>query len=143
MIIIAGTTAEDKKTVDKTFVPVKELTGNIKADTNVINPVFVTKYDEDLMTCNYIYSADYSRYYFIDNIEVMTGGRMAIYCHVDVLNTYKNDIRKLSCVIARQEHVNSPYIQDEKVPVRTGRYINEYSIGSLEGQSIILTVNGG
>lgn len=81
------------------------LTGNIKSDCSIIKPVFEVAYQSDLLTANYVYCPELSRYYFIDDITVSTQ-RLLITAHVDVLMTYHTDILKLRCVIARQESRN-------------------------------------
>ncbi|MBO5919003.1 MAG: hypothetical protein J6Q34_00725 [Bacteroidales bacterium] len=90
------------------------LSGHIKRDTSIIDPVFEVSYDADIMTSNYMEISDLHRYYFINNIEV-GAQRLYIHAHVDVLMSYHTDIDKLQCVIARQasKFKSNLYLGDE------------------------------
>lgn len=55
---------------------------------DILNPVIIVDYSITIPTVNYMYIADFRRYYFIDNIELMSGQRVKITAHVDVLHTY-------------------------------------------------------
>ncbi|MBQ1296568.1 MAG: hypothetical protein IIY21_21160 [Clostridiales bacterium] len=90
------------------------LTGNIKTDTSIIDPVFEVAYDADIMVSNYMRIDALHRYYFINNIEV-GAQRLYIHAHVDVLMSYHTDIDKLQCVVARQasKFKSNLYLGDE------------------------------
>ena len=90
------------------------LTGEIKRDTSIIDPVFEVSYSAEIMLTNYLYVADLHRYYFVNNIEVSTQ-RILLTCHIDVLMSYHSDIDKLTCVVARQENKfnSNLYLGDE------------------------------
>lgn len=61
-------------------------------DSDMITPSFVLNTRELVYQSNYVYCDFTKRYYFIDNIIAMTGGRIKINCSCDVLYTYKNEI---------------------------------------------------
>lgn len=68
----------------------------LKEDTNLMKPVFILKTPKgdkvDLWDSNYVKCVDTGRYYYINNITAMTGGRISIDGQIDVLYTYKDDI---------------------------------------------------
>lgn len=97
-----GTCSDDARTVDKTFTVSATLSGQIKNNTSIIEPVFIITTPASL-NINYCYCEDFGRYYFVDNIEVMQGGMIAISCRVDVLMSYSSGIKNLSCIIDKQE----------------------------------------
>ena len=108
---------DDKKQVSKTLnstTKIKDSTGVIKTDCSVMEPRLEMSYDVALITANYMYIPDFGRYYFIDRID--TGAqRLFIQGHIDVLQTYSEQIRDLYCVVARQEDENKSnlYLNDE------------------------------
>lgn len=108
---------DDKKQVSKTLnstTKIKDSTGVIKTDCSVMEPRLEMEYDPPLITANYMYIPDFGRYYFIDRID--TGAqRLFIQGHIDVLQTYSEQIRDLYCIVARQEDENKSnlYLNDE------------------------------
>ena len=109
--------SDDRRQLNKTLnasTLVKTATGDIKSDCSIMDPIIEMSYDIALMHCNYMYIEDFGRYYHINNIE--TGAqRLYIHAHVDVLQTYAEQIRDLYCVVARQEDENKSnlYLNDE------------------------------
>lgn len=96
---------DDKRQVSKTLnstTKIKDSTGTMKTNCNIMDPVIEMSYDATLLQCNYLYIPEFSRYYFITRIEV-GAQRMYLTAHVDVLQTYSTQIRALTCVIERQE----------------------------------------
>jgi hypothetical protein len=67
------------------------LIGNLERACDIVNPIIVLGYDATLATKNYVYIADYGRYYFISNI-VFDDETMIIYMHCDVLMSFRADI---------------------------------------------------
>lgn len=108
---------DDKRQVSKTLnstTKLKDSTGEIKSDCSVMNPRLEMSYDAALITANYMYIPDFGRYYFIDRIDT-SAQRLFIQGHIDVLQTYSEQIRDLTCVVARQEAENKSnlYLNDE------------------------------
>lgn len=68
----------------------------IKADTDLMHPVFVLKTSPMVYNSNYVYCEFTQRYYYIENIDALSGGRIAIHCKIDVLFTYMNEIKNSS-----------------------------------------------
>ena len=67
------------------------LTGNLERACDIVNPIIVLEYDATLATKNYVYIADFGRYYFISNI-VFDDETMIVYMHCDVLMSFRADI---------------------------------------------------
>ena len=59
---------------------------------DIITPVFILSTNPMVYNANYLFCDFTQRYYYIDNVELMAGGRIAIHCHVDVLHTYRAEI---------------------------------------------------
>ena len=82
---------------------IKTVTAKLKGDSSVGEPVFEIKYDGDLLSANYFYVVDWSRYYFIPKPSTLSMQRMFVQGRCDVLMTYRTQIKELVCVIERQE----------------------------------------
>ena len=67
----------------------------LKDECSITSPVLELKVTEK-PNFNYAYIADFGRYYFINNIVEKTGRMFEIACHIDVLQTYKDDIKRNS-----------------------------------------------
>lgn len=96
------------------------LTGTLKEGADVINPV-IEFYDVggttlNLDDYNYMYIGAFGRYYFITDIIVDRTNVVFISGHVDVLNTYKNDIKNLQAMATRSEYEYNAYITDPTLP---------------------------
>ena len=139
-------TSADKRYLSKSASLVKKVTCKIKEGTSIINPtVIIGKMSSSsIRKCNYAYISEFGRYYFINDITETTASQLAISMHVDVLNTYKSQIRSISTLILRQENVYSPYYEDKEALVRVNRFREKKNIGTVGGtNNYYLTVNNG
>ena len=122
-------------------------TAHIKDDTSIISPSIVLSYKKisTLRKCNYLYIPSMGRYYYVNDIVLKQGGLYELKCHVDVLMTYKGDIRNITTLILRQENLNNPYIEDGQLLVRANRVYEKHTIGRVgdSADHYYLTVNGG
>lgn len=84
-------TKSERNRLTKTLNNEVTLTGNLERACDIVNPIIVLEYDATLATKNYVYIADYYRYYFISNI-VFDDETMIIYLHCDVLMSFRADI---------------------------------------------------
>lgn len=70
-----------------------KIDGVVLLDTrDIINPVFILSTNPMVYNANYLFCDFTQRYYYIDNVDLMAGGRIAIHCRVDVLHTYRAEI---------------------------------------------------
>lgn len=68
-----------------------EIEFTLKKDTNIINPVLILK---NYIGGNYCYIPDFSRYYYVDNYNLLSNNTYELYLSVDVLGSYKDDLLK-------------------------------------------------
>lgn len=123
-----------------TYIDGNEIT-RVKDTVDLLNPVLEVDYRENLLSCNYMWIEEYKRYYFV-SVEQMTGGRLRINGNVDVLMTYKNEIKKLNAWIRIGE--SNPFIADTRktqiqYPIIYARKINGIK---FEQPHYILLANG-
>lgn len=141
------TTSADKRYLSKSTRVIKTVNCKIKQGTSIINPtVIISKLTAGhIRQCNYAHISDFGRYYFINNITETTANQLEISMHVDVLKTYAQQIRGISTLILRQEHVFSPYYEDKETLVRVNRFREKKNIGTVGGSdtNYYLTVNNG
>ena len=103
MTITTYTNTADKFILDKTnYLTIVDSAVSIalKDDTNIISPVLIISnvLDPDI---NYCYIAEFGRYYYITNITGDAGNRAFVHGHVDVLMTYKDEIKACKCIANR------------------------------------------
>ena len=88
----------------------------LKDDTSIIDPVLIIETADSLAGYNYMYSSDFGRYYFINNIECIGYNLWRISAHVDVLETYKDAIKANTAILERQTNFYNTYISDPEWP---------------------------
>lgn len=120
-----GICTDDGRTVDKTFSVISTVSGKIKGNADIINPIFEIATPSNL-GINYCYCSEWARYYYIDSIEVMQGGKVALHCRVDVLKSFSAGIKALSVIIDKQEYIqNGNMYRDDGSFVTTAKHYNE------------------
>lgn len=124
-----------------------------KEDTSLLNPTIIingvsnaSSYTiEDIGTSNYFSIPKVNRYYFITDITMMSGGRVAITGKVDVLMSFKTDILGSTQLIVRQEKKTNNYLIDTDIPLSSKKQVIEHEFGDAITDSgyYVLAVNGG
>ena len=124
-----------------------------KEETSLLNPTIIingvsnsSSYNiEDIGTSNYFSIPKVNRYYFITDITMMSGGRVAITGKVDVLMTFKTDIIGSTQLIVRQEKKTNNFLIDTDIPLSSKKQVIEHEFGDSITDSgyYILAVNGG
>jgi len=89
------------------------LTGDLKEETSIINPV-ITITKEAVIRANYAYIPQFKRYYFIKNIDSIRTKTWRVYLEVDPLMSFKADILALKVVVNKQSLIKNgdEYIDD-------------------------------
>lgn len=146
MTITVYKTTADSRALDKistaSVVGTAISTIDMPHDNNVLSPTFIVTSNSELYTANYVHCATYGRYYFIDSVTTLTGGRMALKCSVDVLQTYATAIKNCNGTIIRAAAKGAPTMYtDNKLPVYPSKKVIT-SITSAETSSSF-SANGG
>lgn len=87
------------KRIDKsTFLnDVGEISGVVLKETeNELTPDFILNTNSLVYNANYFFCDFTSRYYYITDMEMMTGGRIVLHSLDDVLMTFRNEIMSSS-----------------------------------------------
>lgn len=143
--IIIQTNASENNRLDKSLTNIATLTGTLRADTSIIDPVFRIEGDmSSYITANYCTVATFGRSYFINNIRSLRAGLFEIECHVDVLSSFKTQIRANSAIIHKSERYWNLYLNDGSLKTYQDPivYTKKFSSGFPEAEYFVLGVAG-
>lgn len=103
----------EKNKVDKDVTTLATITGTLRQETSIIDPVFIIAGDlDDYVGVNYCTVDSFGRSYFVNNIRSVRSGLVELTCHVDVLSSFATQIRTNSAIIRRQENNWNLYLND-------------------------------
>lgn len=135
--------------VDKNITLAASVSGTMRDSTSIINPTFRIEGDVTVSAINYIQCPDLGRYYFVSDVISVRNNCWDLICHVDVLSTWKTELRRLSAIIARQENLYNLYLDDDKLLTTSRRlyWTKAFPVrvypASAGGSSMVLTLAGG
>lgn len=99
--------------IGKTLDAGLDITGCVlKERTSILRPVIRIRTNSDITGYNYMQISQFSRYYFIDDIVSIHNDVWEVSGHVDVLETYKTQIKANTAVIKRQQSQYNLYLDD-------------------------------
>ena len=148
MTIVIQTNSSEREKLDKTLTTVASLTGTLRAETSLIDPVILVSGStlSALSAANYMTIADFGRSYFITGIRSIRDGLVEISGHVDVLSSFKTQIRANYAIIRRSERNWNLYLNDGSLMVEQRPHVitQEFSSGGAlaTGSSYILVLAG-
>jgi len=136
----------EEMVVNKTITQKTSMTGSLKNGADLLNPtiLFSDLDDTVLKESNYAYIAEFNRYYYITGVSNYRDNLWYISFHVDVLYTYKEQIKAQTAVIARQENKWNLYLNDPKFRVYQNPYIVTKAFpNGFDTQKYVLILAGG
>lgn len=98
--------------IDKSLIGKYTESCTLKDGCSVENPEILIANANNMSDCNYMYIPDFNRYYFITDIVSVRDGLWLISGHVDVLMSFKNEIRGCTATFKRQENLFNLYLDD-------------------------------
>ncbi len=102
-----------KNKIGKTIDNITTINGNLRDDSSIIDPVFIVDSTiTELRKSNYCTIGAWGRSYFITDIKTIRQGLIELHCHVDVLESFKNEIKSNKGIIKRNQHVSNKYLND-------------------------------
>lgn len=112
----------DPRKLVKTMTDSKAVTGVFAYDSiSMLSPTFVLDYDSDLLSRNYFYCEDFDRWYFVSSINLQSAGKIIVSGSVDVLQTYKEEILKITGNAVRSTSAGFTMIPDTAYPITPGK----------------------
>lgn len=114
MTITLSNTTDEVEVLDKNLTDsvTKEC---VLVNTDVLNPIL--KLESIVIDKNYIYIPTFKRYYFVRTVETINGMHTLLYCSVDVLMSYKDEIKELDTYISRNEFDANFLLNDSSMPL--------------------------
>ena len=137
----------ENNVIGKTLTHIKSVEAQLKNDVSVINPTFILYYTENILQSNYCFIPKFNRYYFIDEIVPITGDRCIVKCRVDVLESFKEDIKSLTVILDKAQSIykSNKYLDDGSFVVENKDFntIHNFPNGFNEEGTFILICAGG
>ena len=114
-------------------------------ETDIVNPSIIVSrkfYDSIILKANYLYIDKLERYYFINNIS-FADSMIVIDCTVDVLMSYKKQIRNITCTVTRNENLKNGYLNDDNYNIQAYKQVVcKMFPNGINNDSIILMTAG-
>ena len=111
--ILLQVSSSEKNKLDKDVTTLATVTGVLKSETSIVNPVITIEGDvSQFATCNYMEIPVFGRKYFVTNIRSIRNNLVEVAAHVDVLSTYAAQIRANTAIVHRQENRWNLYLND-------------------------------
>ena len=143
--IILQKNDSERNKMDKNVTDLATLTGTLKGDTSIIDPVILIESDIATMRqCNYLHIYQFGREYFVNNIKSVRNNLFELTCHVDVLASYKSQIRHCGAIIKRSQKNYNLYLDDGSLKVYNNPKIKiqAFSGAGFSTQEFVLAVAG-
>lgn len=137
--------ASENNRVDKVLTEIATYSGTLRQSTSIIDPVFVVECSlPDVVGANYLTVEAFGRSYFIKNITSHRAGLVEFSCHVDVLSSFKTQLRTNRAIVHRSEKNWNLYLNDGSLKVKqTPRVTTQEFPGSFgNSYSFILVLAG-
>ncbi len=111
--IVLQTNNSEKNRVIKNLTDIATVTGTLKSETSIINPVILIEGDlTNYVGCNYMSISTFERSYFINNIRSIRNGLFEVSGHVDVLSSFQTQLKTNRAIIRKQENIWNLYLND-------------------------------
>ena len=101
--------------VDKNISLVLSTTGVLRDGVTISDPVVLLEVATPanvISSANYAYVPELGRYYYITGVASDASGLWIVSMHVDVLMSFKEQIRNQYAIVARQEYIYNMYLDD-------------------------------
>lgn len=139
-------TVSENNRVVKTLTDEKQLSGELRNQTSVLNPSIRIESADNISTYNYAYIPEFGRYYYIADIVSVRTNCWTVSLRCDVLMSYKDEIRSMNVILNNtQETGLSNYLSSPNWVnlVKTKTDIKTFPKGlSNEGEFILITAGG-
>lgn len=135
----------EKTVIEKILTEFNTLECNLKGDTSITDPTIIIEM-ENPSTYNYCFIPQFNRYYFITDIISLRTNLWEIYMHVDVLMSFKEQIKKSRAIMDSTEtEENTDYLDNGiyKTLVKDKTDIIKFGSGFLDSGEYILITAGG
>lgn len=143
MIMKMYNTSDSNNTINKTLSNETEYEIKLKCETDIKTPVVVL-HSDSIILFNYAYIPEFNRYYFIDKIELFPNGIYNISLKVDVLESFKNDIKSSRGLISKQTNINNYYNDsyESEIKKEVDLYKSNVTFDLNKKEKVLVTIGG-
>ena len=139
-------TASENNRVLKVLTDEKQLSGELRNQTSVLNPTIRIESSDNISGYNYCYISEFGRYYYITDIVSVRTNCWVVSLRCDVLMSYKDEIQSMNVILNNtQETGLSNYLASPNWVnlVKTKTDIKVFPSGlSEQGEFILITAGG-
>ena len=139
-------TASENNRVVKVLTDEKQLSGELRNQTSVLNPTIRIESSDNISGYNYCYISEFGRYYYITDIVSVRTNCWVVSLRCDVLMSYKDEIQSMNVILNNtQETGLSNYLASPNwvSSVKTKTDIKVFPSGlSEQGEFILITAGG-
>lgn len=143
--VILYTTSSEPNRINKSLNNQTIFEGSLREQSSVINPT-ITIQAENLSAFNYMYIAEFDRYYFITDITSIRNGLWRISAKVDVLMSFSDQIQNVIVSIGDvQQYYDEAYLPSNiwRSTAKTKTDIISFPNGLNDSGEYILLTSGG
>lgn len=115
MTITLYNNLSNKKTINKTITKISDINNvRLKDNCSILNPVLQLTLSSDIISCNYVYIPDFSRYYFKGDIEYVTNDIINVPLSVDPLFSFASNVMNSKVTAIRSTNHYDRYLYDDR-----------------------------
>lgn len=122
-ISLFKTNSENNRVV-KTLTDEKQLSGELRNQTSVLNPSIRIESADNISAYNYVYISEFGRYYYITDIVSVRTNCWVVSLRCDVLMSYKDEIKTITGVVVRQESNPNKLLVDRLERIQSDKEID-------------------
>ena len=100
--------------INKSMALVADLTGSFKDEVDIVNPV-VRIERASAVGFNYVYIADFGRYYYVDEVKAYRNNVLELTLRCDPLQSFAQQILNHTAIIDKQEAQWNLYLNDDSL----------------------------
>lgn len=146
MIITFYNSLSERKVIKKMLTNALNLSGTLREATSVTNPIITVESTSAIVSYNYCYIPEFSRYYFVIDVKSMRNNLWAVTLRVDVLMSFQNDILNTPAIIDHTTEQGTTNYMDSNIwhsLVKDKTDIINFSSGLSESGGYVLITAGG
>jgi hypothetical protein len=136
-------TSDSNNTINKTLANETEFNIKLKGNTSITQPIVIL-HSNNIILFNYAYIPEFNRYYFVDKIELFPNGIYNITLKVDVLESFKNDIKNSYGMISKQTNINNYYNDgyESEIKKEVDLYRSNITFNLDTKEKVLVTIGG-
>ena len=114
MTIILYNNNSPKEKVDKSITQVANLSGTLREESSIINPVITIERSSPI-GFNYAYIQEFGRYYFVTEVEVVRNHLIRLHLKVDPLMSFSSTIKGNTAIVRKSASSYNMLINDNSI----------------------------